>query len=59
MRIKLHMESWSKMDKESTGIQSSCEYKALKACLDKNQGRREKCEKEWLDFQNQCAAKKR
>ena len=38
---------------------SPCEYRALKECLDKNQGNREKCEKEWQEFQNACAHNKR
>lgn len=40
-------------------IEAACEYKALKDCLDRNQGRKEKCEKEWQEFQNLCAANKR
>ena len=38
---------------------SPCEYKALKECLDRNQGKREKCEREWQEFQNACANNKR
>jgi uncharacterized protein YgiB involved in biofilm formation len=33
----------------------SCEYKALKDCLDRNGGKKEKCEKEWREFENLCA----
>ena len=33
----------------------SCEYKALKECLDRNGGKKEKCEKEWREFENLCA----
>lgn len=40
-------------------IEAACEYKALKDCLDRNQGRKKKCEKEWQEFQNLCAANKR
>ena len=40
-------------------IEAACEYKALKDCLDRNQGRKEKCEKEWQEFQNLCATNKR
>lgn len=36
-----------------------CEYRALKECLDKNNGKREKCEKEWQEFQNACANNKK
>ena len=36
-----------------------CEYRALKECLDKNNGKREKCEKEWQEFQNACASNKK
>ena len=38
---------------------SPCEYKALKECLDRNQGKREKCEREWQEFQNACANNKK
>ena len=40
-------------------IEAACEYKALKDCLDRNQGRKEKCEKEWQEFQNLCTTNKR
>lgn len=40
-------------------METACEYKALKDCLDRNQGRKEKCEKEWQEFQNLCATNKR
>lgn len=33
----------------------SCEYKALKECLDRNKGKKDKCEKEWQEFENLCA----
>lgn len=44
---------------ESFTTVKSCEYKALKECLDKNQGRKEKCEKEWIEFQTLCANNKK
>ena len=50
------------METEQQGcntIEAACEYKALKDCLDRNQGRKEKCEKEWQEFQNLCATNKR
>ena len=37
----------------------SCEYKALKQCLDRNGGKKEKCEKEWLEFQQLCTTNKK
>ena len=43
----------------SPEISSPCEYKALKECLDRNQGKREKCEREWQEFQNACTNNKR
>lgn len=54
--------SYSRMGMEtSTGNEEkfvtlkSCEYKALKECLDRNGGKKEKCEKEWREFENLCA----
>ena len=38
---------------------SPCEYKALKECLERNQGKKEKCEREWFQFQNACTNNKR
>lgn len=46
-------------DSEGFVTIKACEYKALKECLDRNQGRKEKCEKEWLEFQNLCEQNKR
>jgi len=40
-------------------VETACEYKPLKDCLDRNQGKKEKCEKEWQEFQNLCARNKR
>ena len=40
-------------------ISAACEYKQLKECLDRNQGKKEKCEKEWEEFQNICARNKK
>lgn len=40
-------------------VKAACEYKALKECLDRNQGKREKCEKEWQEFQNLCERNKK
>ena len=37
----------------------SCEYKALKECLDRNGGKKEKCEKEWRNFQQLCSNNKK
>lgn len=42
-----------------SGYISPCEYKALKECLDRNQGKKEKCEKEWQEFQNACTNNRR
>lgn len=33
----------------------SCEYKALKECLERNGGKKERCEKEWRDFEQLCS----
>ena len=41
-------------DKEFVTIKS-CEYKALKECLDRNRGKKEKCDKEWRDFEQLCS----
>ena len=41
-----------------TKIQTACEYQALKDCLEKNNWRKEKCEKEWLEFENLCSKNK-
>ena len=38
---------------------SPCEYKALKECLERNQGKKEKCEREWQEFQNACSNNRR
>ena len=43
---------------EYTSVKS-CEYQALKDCLDRNQGRREKCEREWREFQTLCVNNKK
>lgn len=40
-------------------IQTACEYQALKVCLEKNNWKKEKCEKEWQEFQSLCATNKR
>lgn len=40
---------------EITKIQTACEYQALKDCLEKNNWRKEKCEKEWREFENLCS----
>ena len=36
---------------------TSCDYQALKDCLEKNRGDRSKCVKEWEEFQRSCAEK--
>lgn len=41
-----------------TKIQAACEYQALKNCLEKNNWRKEKCEKEWVEFENLCSKNK-
>lgn len=38
-----------------TKIQAACEYKALKQCLERNEWKKEKCEKEWQEFENLCS----
>ena len=48
------MDSGKEGDDKFTTIKS-CEYKALKDCLDRNGGKKEKCEKEWREFENLCA----
>ena len=66
-RMRSSAPSWKhKMDSKEgrnsekfVTIESGCEYKALKECLDRNKGRKEKCEKEWAEFQNLCARNKR
>lgn len=40
-------------------VTPSCDHKALKECLDRNNGDRSKCMKEWEDFQRSCAENKR
>lgn len=47
------MESESSNDNKFVTVKS-CEYKALKECLDRNRGKKEKCEKEWREFENLC-----
>lgn len=42
-----------------TNVTPSCDHKALKECLDRNNGDRSKCIKEWEDFQRSCAENKR
>ena len=50
---------YADMDGESRAIKAACEYKALKECLDRNGGKKEKCEKEWEEFQTLCAGNKK
>ena len=38
-----------------TKIQSACEYQALKKCLENNNWKKNKCQKEWLEFENLCS----
>ena len=52
------MDTSGKEDETFTTIKS-CEYKALKDCLDRNGGKKEKCEKEWREFENLCAKNKK
>ena len=40
---------------EVTTQTAPCEYRALKECLERNEGKREKCDKEWQEFQNSCS----
>lgn len=40
-------------------LETACEYKALEACLRENNWNKEKCEKEWLEFENLCSKNKR
>ena len=40
-------------------IRTPCEYRALQECLERNQGSRDKCQREWREFQNACANNKR
>ncbi len=60
MRVPSHprgMESTIKNDKLTTV--KSCEHQALKECLDRNQGNKDKCVKEWQEFQNLCSNNKK
>lgn len=40
-------------------IETACEYKSLKTCLEKNNWKKEKCEKEWMEFETLCSKNKR
>lgn len=40
-------------------IEAACQYQALKACLEKNNWKKEKCEKEWEEFQTLCATNRK
>ena len=40
-------------------VENVCEYKALKECLEKNNWKKDKCEKEWTDFQTLCKTNRR
>ena len=40
-------------------VMPTCDHQALKECLDRNNGDRSKCMKEWEDFQRSCAENKR
>ena len=39
--------------------EATCQYQALKACLEKNNWKKEKCEKEWEEFQTLCATNRK
>ncbi|KAI9202304.1 uncharacterized protein BJ171DRAFT_182893 [Polychytrium aggregatum] len=43
-------------EKETTPVQV-CDYKPLRECLDKHQGDRSKCLKEWEEFKTACSGK--
>lgn len=49
------MDSGKAQEDDNFSTIKSCEYKALKDCLDRNGGKKEKCEKEWREFENLCA----
>lgn len=50
------MESGVRGDRDKGFVTiKSCEYKALKECLDRNGGKKEKCDKEWRDFEQLCS----
>jgi hypothetical protein len=51
------MDSSDKGNKRE--IRSACEYQALKSCLEKNNWKKEKCEKEWVEFENLCSTNRR
>lgn len=54
------MASMDASEKSEVYVQiKSCEYQALKDCLERNKGKKEKCEKEWNEFQNLCANNKK
>ncbi|KAI9594589.1 hypothetical protein BDF19DRAFT_444161 [Syncephalis fuscata] len=38
---------------------TTCDYRALKACLERHQGDRAKCTAEWEAFQEACAIRRR
>ena len=42
-----------------SGKTSTCDYKPLQLCLEKNGGKKELCEKEWREFQSFCTNQKR
>lgn len=41
--------------KEITKLQAACEYQALKECLERNNWKKARCEKEWLEFETLCS----
>ena len=47
------------MASEGGRVSVPCEYRALKECLDRNQGRRERCQRECQEFQTACDNNKR
>ncbi|KAI8817166.1 uncharacterized protein EV422DRAFT_571006 [Fimicolochytrium jonesii] len=42
----------------TTGANAVCDSQPLKQCLDRNNGDRSKCLKEWEDFKRECMTKK-
>ena len=49
----------SSENSDTVKIQSACEYRALKECLEKNNWKKDKCEKEWQEFKTLCSNNKR
>ena len=51
----MESDGTGKREEEKFVTVKSCEHQALKECLERNGGKKEKCEKEWQEFQNLCS----